>query len=175
MTPLSLAATATTPGTPLASVARRSTASIWRDCAAPPCAAARRMMPPTEAVAVSTAVALRISRRVRCLMVMAFPPALLSTARRGVLCQLRGDVGEGDFERGPDVDDGRLARGERVLQCRLQPRRVLDPYTPAAQRPSNRGVVPIVELGGERPRAVQYPAERLVVEDHGNDRDVLLD
>jgi 2-methylcitrate dehydratase PrpD len=38
----------------------------------------------------------------------------LAAARRGVLGQLRGDVGEGDFERGHHVDDGRRARGERL-------------------------------------------------------------
>src|SRR6516225_5644921 len=164
MTPLSLAATATTPGTSFVSVARRSTASIWRDCATPPCAAARRMTAPNEAVAVSAAVALRISRRDCRLIVIAFPPSLLSPARRSVFRQLRSDVGEGDFERGPDVDDARLARGECLLQSRLQPGRVFDPDPPAAQRPGDRGMVPIVELGGEGPGAVQYPAERLIVE-----------
>src|SRR6516162_6540356 len=114
MTPLSLAATATTPGTSFASAARRSTASIWRDWPAPPCAAACRMTAPTEAVAVSAAVPLRISRRVCCLIVIAFPLSLLSPARRSVLRQLRGDVGKRDLQRGPDVDHGRLACGERV-------------------------------------------------------------
>src|SRR6516164_9747784 len=126
MTLLSLAATATTPGTSLVSAARRSTASIWRDCAAPPCAAARRMIPPTEAVAVSAAVALRISRRVCRIMVIAIPPLSvicdlyrLSATRRSVFRQLRGNVSKGDLERRPDVDHARLARGERLLQCRL--------------------------------------------------------
>src|SRR6516164_4612020 len=127
MTPLSLAATATTPGTSFASVARRSTASIWRDWAVPPCAAARRMTAPTEAVAVSAAVVLRNSRRVCGLMIMAFPLSFLPASRRGVFGQLRGDVGKGDLERGPDVDHGRLTCGERVAQCRSQCRGILDP------------------------------------------------
>src|SRR6516162_1903323 len=118
MTPLSLAANATTPGTSFASVARRSTASIWRDCAAPPCAAACPITAPTEAVAVRAAVTLRISRRVCDLVVTAFPLALLSPAWRGVFRQLRGDVGEGDFQRGPHIDHGRLARAERLAQGR---------------------------------------------------------
>ncbi len=45
----------------------------------------------------------------------------------------------------------------------------------AAHRAGDRGVVEIVELGGKRAGAVQHPAERVVVEDHGDDRDVLLD
>ena len=46
------------------------------------------------------------------------------------------------------------------------------------RQPSARaicGVVPIVELGRERPRAVQHPAQRVVVEDDADDRDVVLD
>src|SRR5712691_2544258 len=130
MTPLSVAAMATTPGTSLLSTARRSAASIWaRDCAEPPCATARPTMAPTEAVAVSAAAVLRKSRRVCCLLVITFPPIraycslTLPPSWRGVFRQLRGDVGEGDLERGSDVDHARLARGERLLQCRLQPRR----------------------------------------------------
>src|SRR6516225_3319096 len=175
MTPLSLAATAMTPGTSLASVARRSTASIWRDWAAPPCAAACRTTAPTEALAVSAAAVLRNSRRVCGLIIVAFPFKFLPAARRGVLGQLRGDVGKGDFERCPDVDHARLARGECLLQCGLQRRRFLDPNPAAAPRSGDRGLIPVFELGGKGPRAVQYPAERVVVEHHGDDRDVLLD
>src|SRR6266404_211327 len=85
MTPLSFAAIATTPGTSLASTARRSPASIRvRDCATPPCAAARPTMAPTETVAVSAAVVLRNTRRVCCLQVITLPPirALCSPYRR---------------------------------------------------------------------------------------------
>src|ERR1700747_1467328 len=148
MMPRSLAATATTPGTSLVSVARRNTPSIWRDCAAPPCAAARRMTAPTEAVAVSAAVALRISRRGCRLMGITVPPSFVPPTRRSVLRQWRGDVGEGNLERGPDVDDGRLAGGECLLQCRLQPGRVFDPDTAAAPPPGDRGIGPIGELRG---------------------------
>src|ERR1700751_5584957 len=90
MTTLTWAAIATTPGTSLASAARRSAVSIWGVWAAPPCAAARRMTVPTEAVAVSAAVVLRNSRRVCDLMIMTFPlssdipriPGLLSAIFR---------------------------------------------------------------------------------------------
>ena len=73
------------------------------------------------------------------------------------------------------VDDGRRPRGERLLQCRPQRRRIGDPDAAAAHRPGDRGVIEILEFRGERARAVQYPTERLVVEHDRDDRDVLFE
>ena len=47
------------------------------------------------------------------------------------------------------------------------------PWQPIARAIAR--MIEVVELGGERPAAVQHPAERLVVEDDDDDRDVLLD
>src|SRR5215467_3507123 len=83
--PLSVAAIATTPGTSLASAARRRTVSI---CAAGvplrSCPNARLTTPPTDAAAVNAADALRISRRLYCcLMVTVFSSRQISTPMAG--------------------------------------------------------------------------------------------
>src|SRR5215472_7267937 len=83
--PLSVAAIATTPGTSLASAARRRTVSI---CAAGlpvrSCPNARLTTTPTDAAAVNAADALRMSRRLYCcLMITVFSSRQISTPMAG--------------------------------------------------------------------------------------------
>src|SRR5258707_9960669 len=127
MTPFSVAARATTPGTSPASTARLSAASIRaRDVMKPPCGRNQiddsrhrpvcrdcfvaPLLAMTENPGVIASAA-KQSRRLQNRHQLAF--GTLAPPRGGVFGQLRGDVGGGEVERGPDVDDRGGARGGR--------------------------------------------------------------
>ena len=84
-------------------------------------------------------------------------------------------VGERLRQRGPHIDHRRQTRVQRLAQRRTQRGRIGDAHAVTAHGAGDRRVIEVGELRRERAAAMQHPAERLVVEHHVDDRDVLLD
>src|SRR6185312_5159636 len=90
-----------------------------------------------------------------------------SAARRGGNGERRGDVAERNLKRGPHIQYGRHARGDRLPQRRAEFGGLRHADAVAAHGPSDRRMVEVLELRGERAGAVIDPAQGVVVE-HDN-------